>query len=707
MPERPLHPDTQSDVIVLKFGGSSVGTPGALRQLIRIVKEEATTGRPVIVVSALGGVTDRLLSLARGTEEPAAGIADLRERHLCLAGACLVPPTRSQYEAILDWHLVMLNDTVPALRAPDRDRVLAIGERLSAPLVALALSEAGLTAETHDAAKLIRVRDTPTGPVVDWRHTRETIRTWYAGVTAVPVVTGFIAGTARGEVRTLGRGGSDYSAALLAAALHAGAMERWTDVDGLYTEDPHRHPGARHLRFLAMEEAHTLNRSGGLGMHPAVFQPLLAEGIPLRVRCTTRPARHTLVLGSRKAPSIPPPSPHDPFHQPQPATTMNLSTHLTLAGQQTDRCYNSIVPPIYQTANFRFEAPGVTRGYDYSRSGNPTRRALEETLAVLEGGAGAVALTSGMAAIATTLSLFDAGAHIICSHDCYGGTARLLLHYQRQGKLQVSFVDLTCPGALRHAIGADTRAVWVETPSNPLLRIVDIAGVAAVTREAGLALIVDNTFLSPLLQQPLSLGAHLVVYSTTKYINGHSDVVGGAVIAGTPEWNEQLQYTANAMGTVAQPFDCWLVLRGLKTLPLRLRQHEANAQVVAAFLEAHPRVRTVYYPGLAAHPEHALARRQQRGFGGMVSFAVRGGETAAQDVLRNTRVFALAESLGGVESLIEHPATMSHASMHPEQRLAAGITDDLLRLSVGVEAEEDLLADLGAALERVAEPVSA
>ncbi|WP_457652708.1 trans-sulfuration enzyme family protein [Rhodocaloribacter sp.] len=385
---------------------------------------------------------------------------------------------------------------------------------------------------------------------------------------------------------------------------------------------------------------------------------------------------------------------------------MNPSTRLTLAGQQTDRCYNSIVPPIYQTANYRFEAPGVTKGYDYTRSGNPTRRALEEILADLEGGYGAVALTSGMAAIATTLSLFDAGAHVICAHDCYGGTERLFLHFQRQGKLRVSFVDLTRPEVLRQAIGPDTCAVWVETPSNPLLRIIDLDAVAALTREAGLTLIVDNTFLSPLLQQPLSLGADLVVYSTTKYINGHSDVVGGAVVAGTADWNERVQFTANAMGTIAGPFDCWLVLRGLKTLPLRLRQHEANAHAVAHFLAAHPAVRAVYYPGLPSHPGHAVARRQQRGFGGMVSFAVHGGAASAHEVLRHTRVFALAESLGGVESLIEHPATMSHASMRPAQRAAAGITDDLIRLSVGVEAEEDLLADLKAALERVPAPVA-
>jgi cystathionine gamma-synthase len=377
---------------------------------------------------------------------------------------------------------------------------------------------------------------------------------------------------------------------------------------------------------------------------------------------------------------------------------MHPSTRLALAGQQTDRCYNSVVPPIYQTAIFRFEDIGVTKGYDYTRSGNPTRGALEETLADLEGGAGAVALSSGMGAISTALALFDAGTHVICSHDCYGGTERLLCHLTRQNKLDVSFVDLTDPAALSEAVKPTTRALWVETPSNPLLRIVDLRLLADFCRAYDLLLMVDNTFLSPLLQQSLALGADLVVYSTTKYLTGHSDVVGGALIARTPELNERIQYTANAFGTIAQPFDCWLVLRGLKTLPLRLQQHEANAQKVARYLDAHPMVERVFYPGLPHHPGHELAAGQQRGFGGMVSFAVRGGREAVEAILRNTRVFALAESLGGVESLIEHPATMSHASMRPEQRAEAGITDAVIRLSVGIENADDLLADLGHAL---------
>ncbi len=378
---------------------------------------------------------------------------------------------------------------------------------------------------------------------------------------------------------------------------------------------------------------------------------------------------------------------------------MKINTRLVLTGQQTDGCYRSIVPPIYQSANFGFDDVGVHRGYDYTRSGNPTRHALEELLADLEGGAGAVAVNTGMAAISTVLSLFDAGDHIICSHDCYGGTERLLRTLREQGKLEVSFVDLTSPAALAEAQKPNTRALWVETPSNPLLRIVDLEAIGQFARNAGLTLIVDNTFLSPIFQQPISFGANIVVHSTTKYLNGHSDVVGGAIISATPELHERLAFLANAHGTTGQPFDCWLVIRGAKTLALRMKQHEINALAVARFLEAHPLVEKVYYPGLESHEGHELAKRQQRGFGGVVSFALSGGQDAVRALLRSTQVFALAESLGGVESLIEQPATMSHASMLPEQRATAGITDAVIRLSVGVEDQEDLIADLAAALE--------
>lgn len=376
---------------------------------------------------------------------------------------------------------------------------------------------------------------------------------------------------------------------------------------------------------------------------------------------------------------------------------MNTQTKLALAGQRTDTAYNSIVPPIYQTSTFRFEDIGKTKGYDYTRSGNPTRAALEEALAALDGGAGAVAVSTGMASISTILATLPAGAHVVSSHDCYGGTERLLDHLAEQGKLTVDLVDLSNPDHLRRALQTPTDLVWVETPSNPLLRVTDLDLVCREAKAAGALVAVDNTFLSPVFQQPLAFGADYVAYSTTKYLNGHSDVVGGAIVAATPELNETIQFTANCLGTVAQPFDCWLVLRGLKTLPLRLARHEENAHAVARFLANHPGVEEVFYPGLVTHPGHALAASQQKGFGGMVSFRL-SREAEVNPLLKGTRVFALAESLGGVESLIEHPATMSHASMRADQRTEAGITDDVIRLSVGIESIDDLLADLDAAL---------
>lgn len=378
---------------------------------------------------------------------------------------------------------------------------------------------------------------------------------------------------------------------------------------------------------------------------------------------------------------------------------MHPQTRLTLAGQTTDSAFNSVSLPIYQSAIFKFNADGSKPEYDYSRSGNPTRAALEETLAELEGGAGAVCVGSGMAAIATVLSLYPAGSHIVCSHDCYGGTERLLSWWERQGKIEVSYVDLSDPLQLALHLRPNTKAVWVETPSNPLLRVTDLYRVGSIAKDAGVDFIVDNTFLTPLLQRPFDFGADYVVHSTTKYLNGHSDVVGGAVIAATEEGREAVYYAANAQGATAVPFDSWLILRGLKTLPIRLRQHQENAQVVADYLEAHPDVEEVYYPGLTSHEGHELAKKQQHGFGGMLSFRVRKGFPVAR-FLAATRVFALAESLGGVESLIEQPATMSHASMHPDARRAAGITDEVIRLSVGIEHPEDLLGDLEQAFEQ-------
>ncbi len=376
---------------------------------------------------------------------------------------------------------------------------------------------------------------------------------------------------------------------------------------------------------------------------------------------------------------------------------MKTQTRLAIAGQRTDTAYNAIVPPLYLTSTFRFEGMGQTKGYDYTRSGNPTRAALEEALAELDGGAGAVAVTTGMASISTILATLPAGARVVCSHDCYGGTERLLDHLAEQGKLVVDLVDLSDPEALTEALRKPVDLVWVETPSNPLLRVTDVELVCSEAKAAGALVAIDNTFLSPVFQRPIEFGADYVAYSTTKYLNGHSDVVGGAIVAATPELNEIIQFTANCLGTVAQPFDCWLVLRGLKTLPLRLARHEENAHAVARFLQDHEAVAEVYYPGLEGHPRHELAARQQDGFGGMVSFRLAEGADVAA-LLTGTQVFALAESLGGVESLIEHPATMSHASMREEARQTAGITHDVIRLSVGIEDAEDLLADLTLAL---------
>ena len=381
---------------------------------------------------------------------------------------------------------------------------------------------------------------------------------------------------------------------------------------------------------------------------------------------------------------------------------MRLQTQTIHTGVDKDSAYNSIMTPIYQTSTFRFEDIGRTKGYDYTRTANPTRKALEENLAALEGGAGAVAVATGMSAIATTLHLFKTGEHIICTHDCYGGTDRILRTYQEQFNLQVSYVNLQDPSALRSAFRPDTRCVWIETPSNPLLNILDIAAIAESAHSHGALAIVDNTFLTPVNQRPFTLGADIIVHSTTKYLNGHSDVVGGAIIARTPAHAERLQYLCNALGQGASPFDCWLVLRGIKTLVPRMRLHEQNAMEVARFLAAHPRVKRVIYPGLESHPHHALARRQQSGFGGMVSFELAGSLEDVHRVLRGVKVFALAESLGGVESLIDHPVSMTHASMDPSLRAAAGITESIIRLSVGLEDVQDLLDDLDGAMRGAA-----
>jgi cystathionine gamma-synthase len=382
---------------------------------------------------------------------------------------------------------------------------------------------------------------------------------------------------------------------------------------------------------------------------------------------------------------------------------MHLQTRTIHAGVDKDTAYNSVMTPIYQTSTFRFADIGVTRGYDYTRTSNPTRKALEENIASLEGGSGSVAVATGMAAIATVLHLFQSGDHIICTHDCYGGTDRILRLYQDQFDLEVSYVNLQNIGNLQNAWRPNTRAVWIETPSNPLLNILDIAELSNFAHSGGALAIVDNTFLTPVNQLPFELGADIIVHSTTKYLNGHSDVVGGAVVARAQGTAERLQSLCNTLGQGASPFDCWLVLRGIKTLIPRMKLHEENANRVAQYLAGHPAVQCVYYPGLKNHRRHDIALRQQRGFGGMVSFELAGNLADVHHVLRSVKLFALAESLGGVESLIDHPVSMTHASMDPELRQKAGITENLIRLSIGLESIEDILADLSQALEKLAE----
>ena len=375
-------------------------------------------------------------------------------------------------------------------------------------------------------------------------------------------------------------------------------------------------------------------------------------------------------------------------------------TQAVRAGVESDPVTGAVVPPIHLTSTFAFRAFGEKRGYDYTRSGNPTRDILAGALAELEGGAGAVVTATGMAAVTLTGHLIGGGARIVAPHDCYGGTYRLFDAWRRRGTARVEFVDFAEEAAVRAALAADTALLWIETPSNPLLRITDIERFAALGRESGALVVVDNTFLSPLWQRPIDLGADLVVHSTTKYLNGHSDVVGGAVVARTRELHEQLIWWANCLGLTGAPFDSFMTLRGLRTLNARLTQHAANAMALAHWLAEQPGVERVFYPGLASHPGHAVAARQQRAFGGVVTLELEGGHDAVRALASDLQFFSLAESLGGGESLIAHPATMTHAAMDPEARRRAGLTDGLIRLSVGIEALEDLRGDLAAGLER-------
>ena len=377
----------------------------------------------------------------------------------------------------------------------------------------------------------------------------------------------------------------------------------------------------------------------------------------------------------------------------------SIQTRTVRAALETDTQHGAVVPPIHLTSTFAFSGYGEKREYDYSRSGNPTRDALGRALADLEGGAGAVVTASGMGAVSLVTQLFKPDQVAVVPHDCYGGTYRLFNALNLRGALKVQFVDFQDSKALQSALDARPALVWIETPSNPLLRIVDVAAVATRAKAVGALVVADNTFLSPVWQRPLELGADLVIHSTTKYLNGHSDVVGGAVIAATPELHEQVRWWGNCIGVTGAPFDSFLTLRGLRTLHARMRAHGENAQRVAELLVRHPAVARVYYPGLTDHPGHEIAKRQQHGFGAMVSFELVGGVANVKAFIEHVELFSLAESLGGVESLVAHPASMTHAAMDEAARERAGISATLMRLSIGIEQGDDLLRDLAAGLD--------
>lgn len=370
------------------------------------------------------------------------------------------------------------------------------------------------------------------------------------------------------------------------------------------------------------------------------------------------------------------------------------------AGQEPDPSTGAIITPIYQTSTYVQEELGVHKGYEYARTQNPTRFALEQNIAAIEGGTAGFAFASGMAAIGAIGTLLKAGDHVIVSKNTYGGTFRLFDKVLTRVAISFSYVDTANLDEVERAITSATRMLFVETPTNPVMRLTDLAAAAALAHRHNLRLVVDNTFASPYIHRPIEFGADLVVHSTTKYLNGHSDSVGGVVVATRDDDIEWLKFVQNAEGAILAPFDAWLVLRGTKTLALRMERHNANGLAMAQYLEAHPKVRQVLYPGLPSHPQHALARRQMRGFGGMIAFDL-GSLEAARRLLNSVRLCALAESLGGVETLISHPATMTHASVPADRRAALGITDGLVRISVGIEDIDDLKADLAQALDRV------
>jgi cystathionine gamma-lyase len=378
-----------------------------------------------------------------------------------------------------------------------------------------------------------------------------------------------------------------------------------------------------------------------------------------------------------------------------------FETRAIHAGQQPDPTTGAIMTPVYLSSTYVQESPGIHKGYEYSRTGNPTRRAYEDCLANLESGKFGFAFASGCAASTTALHLLKAGDHVVACDDMYGGSFRLMDKVIRHNGIEFSFVDLTNIENLKKAIKPNTKMVWIETPTNPTMKLIDIRKTAEVARAKNIISVVDNTFMSPYFQRPLELGADIVLHSTTKYINGHSDIVGGALITSDEPLATKIAFLSNSMGGICSPFDAFISMRSLKTLALRMRQHEANAGQVATFLEKHPKVELVNYPGLSSHPQHALAREQMHGFGGMMTFNLKGGLSAARKFLESVKIFALAESLGGVESLVEHPGIMTHASVPVENRKALGIDDAMVRLSVGVENTNDLIRDLTQALEKV------
>ncbi len=380
---------------------------------------------------------------------------------------------------------------------------------------------------------------------------------------------------------------------------------------------------------------------------------------------------------------------------------MHFSTRAIHVGQEADTATGATIVPIYQTSTYTQEEIGKNKGYDYSRAGNPTRTALEKCLASLEDGKFGLAFASGCAATTNVMSLLRAGDHVVACDDLYGGTYRLFEQVLTRFGITFTFVDMNNNDAINKAIQSNTKMIWIETPTNPLLKLCDIAEVATIAKSKKILLAVDNTFMSPYFQKPLNLGADIVVHSTTKYIGGHSDVIGGGVITSNEELYLDMKFTQKSIGAVPGPFDCWLTLRGIKTLAIRMKEHNKNAIAVANFLLNHPKIEKVNYPGLESHPQYELAKKQMTGFGGMISFEVKGGLESGKKVATATKLFALAESLGGVESLIGHPATMTHAAIPREERLKVGLKDGLLRLSVGIEDQEDLINDLDQALSNV------